>query len=300
MLKKLMTSSLAVALVATSLTFAAADENKSIDSFIAHVEKLDSLSADRKTAIKNKVKELAADPYSKADAITEGLYEIYPAYKKAISTDDESSVVKQLQPLADSSDKFLAADAMFYMSRSLLNQENFETALPMLEKLAKMNGYTLHADNALYFTGIAQSNLLKNKAAIASFSRFLKEADNAPERLRVAAWRKIEELRSIKSGQLKDIHQRMVFSENRLKKEKSGEVTQDQQRKIVKMLAKLIKEQEKKECSNCKSNCKNSQPKEGQAQSQGQQGNQKTAGKSNKGGTSNNPNWHGSETNLQR
>ena len=289
MLKKLIASSLAVTLVVTALSFAAADENKSIESFVAHIDKLDSLSAEKKSAIKTKVEKLAADPYSMSDAITEGLCEIYPEYKKAVSA-DESASIKLLQPLVDSSDKFLAADAMFYMSRALLNEEKFETALPILKKLSKMGEYTVHADNSLYFMGVAQTNLLKNKEAINSFSKFLKDADNAPERLRVAAWRQIETLRTIKAGQLKDIHQRMVFSENRLKKEKSGEVTQEQQRKIVKMLSKLIKEQEKKECSNCKSNCKNSQQKEGQAKSQGQQGNQQSAGKSSKGGTSNNPN----------
>ncbi len=290
MLKKLIASSMALAMVAMMLTVASADENKSIESFMAHIGKLDSLSGDQKSSIKNKVKQLAADPYSRVDAITEGLSEIYSDYKKAISTDDEAASIKMLQPLTDSSDKFLAADAMFYMSRALLNQENFETALPMLQKLAKMSDYTVHADNALYFTGVAQANLLKNKEAVASFRKFLSDADNAPERLRVAAWRQIEKLQAIKKGQLQDIHQRMVFSENRLKKEKSGDVTQEQQKKIVDMLAKLIKEQEKKECSNCKSNCKNSQQKQGQAQKQGQQGNQKTAGQSQKGGTSNNPN----------
>ena len=148
----------------------------------------------------------------------------------------------------------------------------------------------MHADNAIYFHGVAQAGLLKNKEAIQTFTKFLRTAENAPERLRVGAWRQIQQLETIRSGQLPDIHQRMVFSENRLKREKTDDITQDQQDKIVKMLAKLIKEQEKKECSSCKSNCKNSQKQGEQKPGQGQQAGKPSQGKSNKGGTSNNPN----------
>ena len=112
---------------------------------------------------------------------------------------------------------------------------------------------------------------------------------DAPERLRVSAWRQIQQLKSVDEGTLEDVHRRMGFSRRRLETAETGDVTQEQQKKIVMMLAKLIKEQEKKECSNCSGSCKNSQqqgeskPSDGQGQAQNQ-------GKSSTGGASQNPN----------
>ena len=145
-------------------------------------------------------------------------------------------------------------------------------------------GNTLHSGNALYFLAVAQANLLQNKQAIATFSKFIENNPSAPERLRVAAFRQKEMLAAIEDGSLSDVFQRMDFSRRRLENEKTGDVTQDQQDKIVQLLQKLIKEQEKKECSSCCSSTNQQQegqkPQDGQAQNPGQ-------GKSNKGGTSN-------------
>ncbi len=293
MLNKIFTQTLAIALMVAVSSFAVADNanDKAIESFLAHVDKMDSVSAEKKAEIKAAVKEMAADPYSKVDAITEGLGILYPEYKKAVeaSLDEDAEANKQFQPLVDSDDDFLAADSAFYLARSLMNAEDFENALPLLEKVTKLSDKSMHGNSAMYFTGVAQAGLLKNKEAMATFQKFLAKAEDAPERLRVSAWRQIKQLETIKKGQLPDIHQRMVFAANRLKKEKSGDITQGQQKEILKMLAKLIKEQEKKECSNCKSNCKNSQQQ--QAQKPGSnQGKSASAGKSSKGGSSNNPN----------
>jgi len=270
-----------------------ASTNEVIEAFLSHVEGLDSISADQKTAIASQVKELAADPYSLADAITVGLGTIYPEYKAAVETsftDEESKSIDLLKPLADSDDKFLAADASFYLARVMMNLEQYDTALPLLEKLGTdLSGSTIHGNSAIFFTGVAQAGLLKNKEAIATFTKFLKEAGDAPERLRVSAWRQIQQLQMIREGQLEDVHQRMIFSENRLKQSKSGDVTQEQQDKIANMLKKLIKEQEKKECSNCKSNCNKPGQKQAKKPSKGQ-GKSPSQGKSSQGGSSNNPN----------
>ena len=97
-------------------------------------------------------------------------------------------------------------------------------------------------------------------------------------------------IQSIKEGALDDILQRMDFSRRRLEIEKTGDATQEQQDKVVTMLAKMIREQEKKECSSCssKKNCQGQ--KESQAKGKGKgEGEGEGAGKGN-GGTSNNPN----------
>ena len=69
------------------------------------------------------------------------------------------------------------------------------------------------------------------------------------------------------------------------------EITQEQQQKIVEMLTKLIKEQEKKECSNCNSSsAQNTKKQQQQQQQQQQQASKPKQNKSQKGGSSANPN----------
>ena len=263
-----------------------------IDAFIEHLNGVE-VDQQEKAEIIQETKDLAADPYTRVDAITIALGRLYPEYKDAVEASfsgDSDSAVTKLQAYVDADDKFLAADASFFLARNLMNEQRFEEALPLLEKLSgELTGHSLQADNALYFAGVAQAGLLKNTEAMESFSKFLEQANDAPERLRVSAWRQIQQLQMIREGQLEDVHQRMVFSENRLKQQKSGDVTQEQQDKIVKMLAKLIKEQEQKECSNCKSNCNKPGEKQANKPSQGQ-GQQQSAGKSQQGGSSSNPN----------
>jgi hypothetical protein len=149
--------------------------------------------------------------------------------------------------------------------------------------------YTLHAGAALYFSGVAQANLLENQRAIQSFNSFLDLFPKAPERLRVAAWRQIQMISAIEEGGMEDVLQRMDFSHRRLELEQTNDTTQGQQDKIVTMLQKMIIEQEKKECSNCssKKNCEGQKEAESPGQKDGQKDGQ---GKSTAGGASNNPN----------
>ena len=262
-----------------------------VKDFIAHVNAAESLSDTIKKQVRDTVQQLREDEYSQIEAITIGLTLMYPEYEKAINatqSDNVEDAINALRPHIDSDDSFLAADASFYMARSLMNVEQHENALPLLENLSdKLAEYTLHAGPAVYFRGVAQANLLENQRAIKSFAKFLESYPDSPERLRVAAWRQIQMIQSIKEGAMDDILQRMDFSRRRLQIERTDDVTQDEQEKIITMLAKLIREQEKKECSNCnsKKNCKGQQEGDSQKPGEGQ-----GEGKSNQGGTSNNPN----------
>jgi hypothetical protein len=72
--------------------------------------------------------------------------------------------------------------------------------------------------------------------------QFLSENPGAPERMRVSAWRQIQQIRSIKEGKLDDVYQRMDYSRRRLAQIETGDQTQEQQDKIIGMLTKMIKE----------------------------------------------------------
>jgi hypothetical protein len=85
-----------------------------------------------------------------------------------------------------------------------------------------------------------------------------------------------------------DIYQRMDFSRRRLEITEPGERTQEEQDNIVKMLKKLISEQEKKEASSSKG--KGKSESESQQQQQQAQNQPKDQSESQSGGNSSNPN----------
>jgi hypothetical protein len=269
------------------------DASKIIDQFVAHLEKADGLDDAARAAGLQAVDQWRQSADTQPDAITEGLKLAFDEYRAALAQAElePAKSVEILRPWIESSDQYLAADARFALARNLMNAERFEEARPLLEAVSgDMATLTAHSGTALYFLGVAQARLLENRQAIDTLSTFLQRYSDAPERLRVGAWRQIQELAAIEEGQLADAHQRMEFSRRQLDQQDAGDETQTQQDRIVSILAKLIREQEKKECSNCnsKKNCQSQN--EGQAKQQGKKDSEAQANKSQQGGKSNNPN----------
>ena len=225
-----------------------------VRSFLDHLDEVDS---DRGEQAKRAVNDNAD---SAVDALTEGLIALYPDYANAVEASDDDRLedaVRQLTPLTQSNDVFLAADATFFLARTYMNHERYEDAVGHLENLTTSAGdVSVHQGPAQYFLGLAKSGLLEKQEAFDSYVKFLKENPNAPERMRVSAWRQAEKLMKIKDGELSDVHLRMDYSRRRLEQQKTDPDTQQQQDKIVKMLNKLIKEAEKKEASSKSSNTK--------------------------------------------
>ena len=281
---------LAVILSLSLVDCVQADNQNVLKAFKDHIAELDSLTSAQKASVQKVFAELVDE--SGEDAVTESLMLMYPAYGKAVESADAADVdgsVALLEPLTESTDKYLSADSSFYLARTLMNEERFEQSLPLLERIKnELEDFTLHGPSAQYFIGVAQAGMLENKDAINSFMEFLEFNPTAPERLRVSAWRQIQQLQSIKDGKIEDVHQRMDFSRRRLQIADTGASTQTEQDKIVKMLTKLIKEEEKKECSNCNSNSK--QQNKQQQQQQAKKKPKPKPSKSEKGGQSANPN----------
>ncbi|HMO15348.1 MAG TPA: tetratricopeptide repeat protein [Pirellulaceae bacterium] len=273
---------------ALPLVAARADGVDKINAFLKHVDGQAGVADSVKAEINQTIKEIR-DIGGDEQAISTGLLVMYPEYEKAVMDSDKGAgqAEASLAELAKSEDKFLAADASFFLARLLMSTDRHEDALDYLQRVTgELAGFTLHAGNAFYFLGVAQANLLKYEDSVAAFQKFLDECPNAPERLRVAAWRQLEVISSIESGSLTDVFQRMDFSRRRLELENTGEVTQEQQDEIVKMLQALIKEEEKKECSSC-SSCKDGDPNESEPQSA--QSESPGQGQSSKGGDSRQP-----------
>jgi tetratricopeptide (TPR) repeat protein len=225
-------------------------------------------------------------------AITEGLREIYPAFAEALKAVSEENLAAAGTALADltkSPDPYLAADASYFSARVMLLQERYEEALPLLDTIeAKFADKSMRSGEALFLKGVAQAQMLKRKDAIASLERYIEENPNAPERMKIGAWRQLEQLKLIEDGTLSDVFAKMEFSRRRLALEDSSKPTQDEQKKIVAILEQLIKEAEEKEC-NCKGGGKGKpKPSNGNKPGEGEGEGKPGAGKpGEKGGGSN-------------
>ena len=118
----------------------------------------------------------------------------------------------------------------------------------MLKELTgKLAEKTLYGGDALFLLGACQTQLSTAPMRSRSLERFLKQYPEAPERLRVGAFRQLEELKAMKNGSLVDVEDRMVFSRRKLSLEDAGDQTREEQGRIVAMLDKLIKEAEDRE-----------------------------------------------------
>lgn len=251
--------------------------SKVLDEFTASLQKREGAKEQIEKALAA-VETMKEDGYSRASAITAALRELYPDYQAALAALGEENLeeaMNGLRKLSASDDPYLAADATFYLARANMLTERYEDALPLLSDIsAKWAGKTLHGPEAMFLSGVSQARLLNRKEAIALLTKYLSENPDAPERMKIGAWRQLEQLKLVKDETISDVFERMDFSRRKLALEDSGKRTQEEQKKIVDVLAKLIKEAEEKECD-----CKGSGKGQGQGKGQGEGEGEGAAGK---------------------
>lgn len=267
---------------------------KVLDGFVQSCRENESLSDQQRQQALETVASLRSDADFRDAAIAEALRVLSPEFAQALEALGEENLppaVEALRRLAESDDRYLAAESTFFLTRAYLMEERFEEALPLLTRLAgEWADWSLHAGEALFLRGIAESRLLKRKDAIATLETFLKEYPDAPERMRVGAWRHKELLQLIEDGSISDVQEHMEFSRRRLTLADSGKTTQKIQDDIIEMLNKLIKEAEEQEQSgqgqgsgSKSQGSGEGQPGQGEGQQgegQGQRGNTGGAGQS--------------------
>ena len=246
----------------------AAPAGKVLDRFLENVKADAELPAEKRDKAAELAASLRDEPEGASIAITEALCELYPEYRTALTSLAEENVpaaVTALSQLKDQPNEFLQADAAYFLARAYVLDEQFEHSLPLLERLlSEQADQSARQGEALFLKGIAETQLLKHQEAVASLERFLKEHTDAPERMRVGAFRQFEQLKQFQEGTLSDVHLRMEFSRRRLALEDPGKDTREQQEKIVEILARLIKEAEERECA-----CRGGGSGSGQKKSQG-------------------------------
>jgi len=286
-MRRFFSAALAVVLACGGFAVAAepVPETKVVDDFVKELKARKDIPAEVSAEAQKTIDELKADPYGRAILIGETLRLINPEFKDALASlgqEDFATATHKLLPLVKSDDAWLAAEASYFLSRSYILEERFEEALPLLEDLrGKFAAKTVRGGESLFLTGIAEGQLLKRDQAVAALTEFIEKYPDAPERMRVGAFRQLEILKLVEEGTLSDVQLRMEFSRRRLALQDPGENTQEQQNKIIDVLAKLIKEAEEREC-----NCKGSGKGQGQKKSQGKpgEGESKGEGEGKQGG----------------
>lgn len=269
----------------------AADIDVVIQQFLDNVKQAKDLDDARKEEITTAVKNLAGDPAAKDMAITEGLVlwsNDFNAALEALGTDDLKKARDLLTNLSGNPNPYMSTEATFFLARALVVEEKYEDALPHLVRVvSEGENYTSQMGTVLFFKGMTHAALLETDKAKEDLNNFINNYPTAPERIRVSAWRKLQELNQVTEGSMPDVFQRMDYSRRRLNLENTDKKTQEEQEKIVIMLNKLIEQIEEKECQACKGGKKSGEkPGEGeqqQSQSEGQ-------GQSQSGGSSKNPN----------
>lgn len=279
--------------VACALSASAADTKPAavVDGFLKSLKDIKDLPEDKAAELTDAVKALAADPDGQAIAITEALRELSPEFRAgllALGDEDLPAAIKAFDPLRKHDNPYLAAEATYFLARAHLLNERYEDTLPLLGELnGKLADKTVRAGEALFLSGVAEAQLLHHQKAIDALKKFIADYPNAPERMRVGAFRQLEALKLFEAGTLTDAQLRMEFSRRKLAIEDTGKETREQQDKIIQILAKLIKDAEEREC-NCKGG-KSGKPgqkqgqgkgneSEGQAQGEGKQGGEKGGG----------------------
>jgi uncharacterized protein (UPF0147 family) len=239
-----------------------------LDQFVAAVQADETVPADKRKAAGEIVTALRTDADGKSVAITEVLRVLYPDFKDALAALGEENLgaaITGLTALREGKNPYVAADASYYLSRAYLLDERFEDSLPLLDDLqGKWAGQTAHGGEVLFLRGVAEVALLRHKEATDTLSKFLAMYPEAPERMRIGAFRQLEQLKLFAEGTLSDVSLRMEFSRRKLSLEDTGTETREQQDKIIEILAKLIKDAEEREC-----NCKGGGSGSGQKKSQG-------------------------------
>lgn len=184
-----------------------------------------------------------------ADFVGESMIRIWPEYREALHQFQQDYPLKAAETLTSAlsgtTDPYRLAAGSYYKARCLLKLDEFEGALPLLEKVAgELAPYSQVEAEAAFYLAATRAQALDREGAIAALEAFLAKYVNAPERYRIVAEQLRDDLKYRGENELLDLSDRMKSVERLLDKAKSGEPTQEKQKEIVEILDKLIKKHE--------------------------------------------------------
>jgi tetratricopeptide (TPR) repeat protein len=231
------------------------------ERFVASRQTDSSVSDELREKAIRAAREAAGGAETRHEAITAALKVLSPeldAALKKLASEEAAAAAQLLTPLAKSPDAYLAAEAQLFLARSLMVQERYEDALPILTALIETHsGDTVRVGEAWFLKGKLEAGALKRDAAAASLKKFLNDFPGEPRRMQGEARATLIDLEEAESDLLTDIHTKMNYSGRRLSLEDSSQETQVVQDDVVALLTEMIDELEKKagSCKGCKGSC---------------------------------------------
>jgi tetratricopeptide (TPR) repeat protein len=267
----LRTTLAALCVLAGALTASAEDAapRTVLERLIAHCREDAALSAEAREAALQKLSAGLSDEPQAATSMAAALALLSPEYAaglQALSDEEFATARAKFQPLVESPNPFLAADARFLVARAFIAEERHEDALAHLVDLLDQHGDdTVRQADGWFLRGQAAAAVLNRPQARRALKRFLRNYPTASPRDRDRAETLLADLDEAEFDLLTDIHAKMDYSRRKLHLTDTGRQTQDVQEDVVALLTELIEELEKKcgDCKGCKS-CNGSKPGSGQ------------------------------------
>ena len=233
--------------LASSTQVGAAQKDEAADVLAGYQEVLTGKEG-LDPAILEKVAQLIADETTDPGALTEILRTLHPEFSKALeaATDTDSEAgIEQLKKLTESDNPYLAAEATYYLGRTLMARQRNEEALPLFIKL--QDDYfdeSLRIGESIYYQGVCEALTLQRDAASISLNDFVDLYPDAQQRLLDDANDIIGRIENVLDGSIDDIADHMDYATNKLELVDAGETTQEVQDDIIAMLDELIKQSE--------------------------------------------------------
>jgi hypothetical protein len=140
-------------------------------------------------------------------------------------------------------DVFFRANLSLYYAKQLAERRGHEEALVALK--AYKAEQTVDPASYWFFRAVCENKLLLKKDASESIDTLLNKVANVPERYQVVAMLMKLDMQSWKDGDLAYIARRMEEIEGRLENARGGKKTQEKQKEVIDLLAKMIEELEK-------------------------------------------------------
>jgi hypothetical protein len=156
--------------------------------------------------------------------------------------------------------EFFRANLALAYAKALSNRRVYEEGLDTLNLFKPEQ--VVDPSAFLFHKAVAEHATLKKVEAVKSIARLLEDANDAPERYKVLAFKMFDDMRTWKEEKDKDlgwVGRMMNNIERRLELSRGGPTTQDQQKRVLLNLDELIKqleEEQQKQQSQCQGgNC---------------------------------------------
>ena len=215
------------------------------EAFFEHMKKKADLDKTQRSHLKE-VKGRVPAQTPAVEVVVQGLRAVYPSFSEALAllnSEKPEAAAEKLQPFLESKNPYLVHGAHYFRGRAHVMREDYEAALQDFAPVTEADG----EDNpfmgeAWFETAMAKTRMVEPEAAREALQTFLEVAGQygVPAARRHQAQRALIALATMQEGSIMEALQLMDDSRRRLKLERVGENTQEQQERIVAILDEII------------------------------------------------------------